>query len=753
MSFRRYSPTPASRCKRSTPHILLTSAILLIGLCGTHPFASAEENKSVAPEILSVSVGFQGYFKPGVWAPVETIVQGGSEPLDAALELIGADGDGLPFITTSLGGAPESSIIHLAPREKSTLHAFVRMGRLPGPLTVRLVAGEREIARKILHSNDSVGDSAFIEPRNDKRLIVTIGADDDALGLKDAANWPTSLSRFQPTTVEIASVSQLPLRWFGYETANVVVICTDRSEILRQFTADPARIEALDLWVRMGGRLALFVGAQGEKVLAPDSPLTRFAPGPLEKMMPLKQVGSLETFSGGASALDLRGANLRVPKLVKPEGAVEAREADVPLVIRRPYGLGEVFFVAADLNAPPFTTWKERTRLTARAIGLIDGSEREDELPSRAAVGLSEAPQAFIERFQGARPLPFAYVAGFIVVYILLIGPIEFLLLKKFAPKMTLTWITFPLIVVVTCAAAYFIADAYKGRAVIVNQISVIDVDVKTKFARGASWFDLFSPSAETFSLSTSPHDLDGKPLASVDQYAAWAEVGSAVRGRLRLHNDDRAESSTNVYRESPRYDAVCNAPVMTCSTKAFACRWRYETTAFPPGEFKDELQTLIGSVTNTLPYSLKNAVLFYDRWAYELGELKSGDAARFGPMSSRVEISTYFIKRRETLFESIRAADPGLNETDARRDFEASLFPLFAHAAGGRDPAKDETPTPTSDLSGLLRGGRAILVAGLSDKDAHAVATSLRRDDRPLDDSRDRRAVVLRFAYPVNKN
>jgi len=81
----------------------------------------------------------------------------------------------------------------------------------------------------------------------------------------------------------VADIDRLPTHWCGYEGVDAVILSTSRPEIYRKLATHSAVVQALDEWVRMGGRLVLCVGARAEEILAADAPLGRFAPGRLEK--------------------------------------------------------------------------------------------------------------------------------------------------------------------------------------------------------------------------------------------------------------------------------------------------------------------------------------------------------------------------------------------------------------------------------------------------------------------------------------
>ena len=83
-----------------------------------------------------------------------------------------------------------------------------------------------------------------------------------------------------------------------------------------------------------------------------------------------------------------------------------------------------------------------------------------------------------MDQFREVPPVPFAIVAGLVVIYILLIGPIDYLIVKKWFKRMELTWITFPIWVVLFSVGAYVLAYWLKGDQLRVNQAELVDIDV-----------------------------------------------------------------------------------------------------------------------------------------------------------------------------------------------------------------------------------------------------------------------------------
>ncbi len=68
---------------------------------------------------------------------------------------------------------------------------------------------------------------------------------------------------------------------------------------------------------------------------------------------------------------------IQAAKLADIQGIVEAREADLPLIVRTPRGFGQIIFVAADLDQGPLGKWSDRPLLLAKLLDLPPGRGEE----------------------------------------------------------------------------------------------------------------------------------------------------------------------------------------------------------------------------------------------------------------------------------------------------------------------------------------------------------------------------------------
>ncbi|MEN6449136.1 MAG: hypothetical protein ABFC96_01470, partial [Thermoguttaceae bacterium] len=611
-----------------------------------------------------------------------------------------------------------------------------------------------------------VDDEHFLSALEGNDLIVAVGP--STLGVDESLKLTTSESDDRPVAARVTDIEQLPVNGCAYEGVHAVVLSTSHPELYRKLTTDNARLKALDDWIRMGGRLVLCVGSQADQVLAPGQPLTQFSPGQFEKMVSLRQTGALETYASsrtGVTPPGQRAQAMRIPRLSGIAGVIEARESEVPLVIRTVRGFGQIIFVAADLDQPPLSRWKDRPLLVAKLLNLAPAAAEEStsnqSVMHQGYQDLAGQLRSALDRFTGVRLVPFWVVAGLIVLYILLIGPGDYFFLRKVVRRMEWTWLTFPAIVIVVSVAAYLLAYRLKGDQLRVNQVDLVDVDAASGRLRGATWLNIFSPRMESFDLTVRPHQPDGQPPANARVWMAW--LGLSGRGMGGMNSPATGSMlGIDQYQYTPNLDALQGVPIQVWSTKSLTARWEAPTTACPAAELAESEQLLSGSITNTLPFALHDCMLAHGRWVYELdtrthGKLEPGESTRVGAMLKRSELKTW-LTGWKTVFNA--AGDTEKYHQEATPYDQSNTDPayvlgkmMFYEAAGGRRyTGITNDYQQFVDLSDLLKGDRAILIARVPDDAASKLGATLLRGDQPLGSAKDQHRTLYRFIFPVKK-
>jgi hypothetical protein len=713
------------------------------------------------PQFVGVRVGFGHCYKAGVWTPVEVTLRGGSEPLVGRVVLSTEDSDG----AMARVAGPENSC-QVVPGQDTSLVLYVRFGRLYSSLSAEFLVDGRRVAAKTFETAEAVDADHFRDAIQSPWLIVHVGR--GSAGFEDAAALHSTSEHGQPAVAQVRDARELPTQWYGYEGVDALVLCTGRPEVLRTLTKGSARLQALDEWVRMGGKLILCVGREGDQVLQPDMPLARFAPGRFDRTLSLAQTAPLETYAGATTPIKTAPQEaVRVARLTHVKGKVEAGDADdLPLVVRTAHGLGQVLFVAADLDLAPLKDWDGQKLLAAKLLELPAAEPvKEDQFAVyREFRDVSGQLRSALDQFTGVRVVPFALVALLVIGYILLIGPGDYFFLRKVLRRMELTWVTFPLIVLGVSAGAWWLATWLKGDQLRLNQVDLVDVDVASGGVRGTSWMNIFSPRMETYDLSLHGRLPDGQAADDAHSTVAWLGVtGEGLGGMRRGRGGSGAGMSLGggQYAFSPALDKMLGVPIQVWSTKSFTSRW---WAASPQAPLKSDLgdadRQLVGTITNTLGVPLSFCRVVYgsrsnDYWVYSLGEMAPGQTVEIGTTTRRLDLNSMVHKRKffggEDEFVSPQQGPARFRSADA--DLRQVLQTMmFYEAAGGRAPSNLTNDYQRFvDLSGALKAGRAVLVAW-PPKDSDRHGADLLRGDDPMNGPLDKHFTAYRFVLPVGK-
>lgn len=467
-------------------------------------------------------------------------------------------------------------------------------------------------------------------------------------------------------TAVIADVREMPDQWFGYSACDIVVLSTGAAT--PEFLADlfdpqksqpfVARRDALFEWVRRGGKLVVSVGANAP-ALSQSPVFQDLLPQPISREQPTRAVGSLAIKFQIATAVPVGGklqpktdtfpvARFAPPSAGRPSNVVlmSADPQPEPLVVQGTFGLGKVTAVAFDLDRSPFAEfplradfwdWLLREAGSARTSLAPDGKQsnvvnfaepdKEDEL----AAGL----RSTVDQFEGVPVISFGWVALFIVLYTLLIGPVEYYFLKKVVGRLELTWITFPLIVVTVSAVAYMTAYAIKGNDLRLNKVDLVDVDLHGGRVYGRSWFTLFSPRIESYTIGVEPREGWVKPSAPETPLpfplVDWMAGGRGGGGGSLINRGYQYDTRLSA-RGPVLADGLVRVPVQVWSTKAFTGQWVGELDRTNPLIKADLFHppaspgAVTGSLVSNLPVAaLSDPVLVYAGRVYKLPTLTKG--------------------------------------------------------------------------------------------------------------------------------
>ncbi|MEE2826601.1 MAG: hypothetical protein VYE64_08235 [Planctomycetota bacterium] len=722
---------------------------LLILALGVHSLGAQEDEDADRTQPLASTgeldfeVGIEGTAKLGSWLPV--FIESAEHSEATRYEVSVLDGDD-QLVTYS------GQLMHRAP---GSFEARTRLGRQYGNITVRLLDDQNKILAEKTSNLGSL-DSLNIVPSTHKLILALEPGDTVFQSLESVIS---SSSKGDSQVVLGTNVTAaLPSSWLNWESISTVVLTTSDLALIQSVTQQ--QWQAIDQWVRNGGKLVFCGGENGQSGLEADG-LGRFLPGTLVGNKALQNSWQLEAFANSREQLLQGDDDSLVASVLNPViGVVDKTQDDIPLIVRTARGFGLVVYSAVDLDQGPVAQWPGRNAFIA---GLLDPASNAD--PSTIEESQNNRFSHFgyddltgqlkvpLEQFSGARFVTFTWVAVLIGLYILCIGPGDYFLLRNVFGKMELTWLTFPLITLTFCGIAVVMAWATRPTSIQVNQLEIIDIDAIDNTSRGNLWANVFSPTTSDCQVqmaASNPLGFDTRTNSTV----IWQGLpgsglgGMQTRTGARLFRREyRCEFETSGEGDSPAHCTLSQLPLQVSSTKPLFVQW-YSNNPFKIQsrlKVDPQFQRLEGTITNPLQVSLHNCRLMFENWTYELNDtLEPGETIDI-ETETKEKTAKNFLTRRKR--ESNKGKNSPWNPADARMWRIADML-MFYELAGGRGYTKLSHDYQSQvDMSQQLNLGRAMLVGEI--RHTHH-GSDLEISDRDTDTRYDNVTTIVRIILPV---
>ena len=715
--------------------------VTLLMVCGR--FALAEMDESV-PEtdsfhIERIEIGINGVYKTGYWVPCR-VRFAGKLPANARVTLTTLDPDGTPSRFYAV-------INDTSPDDQSTASALVRMGRENGTLTVRVETGNDDATR----SGDAAGILAerVFSPREagtsktalandffptpvpmEQPVYLVLAAGD--LGIEAAFAYMPFRENNRPLLASLESLTDLPDDPAAFEMISTVVV-TANPDLYHGVTANTPQLHALKRWLHLGGRIIFNAGKNSEPLISgSDAIFADFLPGQFERMASLRLSSPYEAYiaqfqHASVTPIHLTGAAdapfIETPFFSQPQGVIEASDKDLPLILRVPMGLGTLVYMGGDLDQLPFRNWRDRPVLVAKLLGVEERATQNEQFTGHSLMqlgynDLSGQLRSALDQFDNVKGISFTFVMVLLVVYLVVVGIGDWLLIHKLLKRPLLTWLTFPCWVLLFCLIAVIIARHTQVDDIVVNQAELIDLDTTTGMARGTAWLGIYSPNDRAYHLRFATDSHAQQP----DTRFAWLGLPGSALGGMSPRTVSLAQWDTTYTLGSPG-DTIINLPMQTRATRSLTANW--STTEYADMPIVAELVELegipCGHVMNASPCDIQQCFVVFGRWVIELDEIKSGAAVEVSTASKRRDLKTVFTGGR-SIFAEDRPSGQTLNR---RYNTESTSIPyilrsmMFYRAAGGFDDfALHNAYQHSVDLSDLLPTRRAMLIGIVAEQE-----------------------------------
>jgi len=630
-------------------------------------------------EIADARFGFpshrsgDGYlFKPARWVPVwiDLKFPGGINAEKVEFQVSTPDGDDVISVARELVSANriETTGRHLM---------YLKPGSLNAEIEVRIVdaATKQPLATPFRGRQAGRGQNRhFILTAGSKPPAVRLPRIEGQVGDALADGEPLRQGLVEHLHIERAD--QMPDRWFGYQSIDLLILSAGENSFWDELNRDASRRDAMAEWVRRGGRVVISVGRE---LSLGGVTVRRFGPASSVSEIPLllPNAPRLIVKSGNGAPFEIammKASSDRVKLLT------DDAENPLPLVMQIPWGLGRVTCVAFDLAHPAFSAWNQRELFWDWLL-----NQAGTRLPTGNEANANEDPDKYLSRlqnnlehFEQVPVISFGWVAMLILAYIVLIGPVEYLILKRILKRMELTWLTMPIIVAGVCVAAYVAAIESKGRELRINKVDVVDVDLRDGTICGQTWFTLFSPRIESYRIDVLPRIVESPPDQSL---VSWHGSARSTRQSLLRRSYDYGRDGFNYT------GGLNNVVIQVWSTKSFTAQWSGKP-AVPLIESTLRIATadagqITGSITSRLPIDLiQNAQLIYRDRVIPVPPLVR-DVPRFVSSTSAVGTASSFFQQdtvQQDLVTVARAGRAPIGDYDDDPRFR--FWPILFHEA-----------------------------------------------------------------------
>lgn len=466
------------------PQLLALLALLLAALA---PAPARAQNPPISLDILA-GYDDSGQFRVGHWFPVTVVVGNDGPDLRGTLEwrFPGEDGGVFRYELDLPNGA----------RKRVTLPVVSSEANGSAALVVT-VDGAPLLRQPVRLDPISSGQLAVGVLSSEPTLLNSLGAVtlDDGRRIAVAHLDP---ARLPEDAALLAGLDVL----FVHDVA----------------TADlsTAQREAIALWTRLGGELVVSGGPSAE----------RSAPG-LDALLPA-EIGQLRQGVATGALADLAPDSPDEPpaltaSTLTPRAGARALDAD-GLVVARGEGAGRVLLTAFDLAA--LRVWAGEAELWAELLRPVVPVHIGQSFRLRSENLLRDSLQ-----IQGLNLPSTAVLLLLMIVYIVVVGPLNFLALRR-ANRVELAWITTPALVVLFLAASYGASIALRGTRPQISQLAIVQGVENAESGQATAFLGVFSPQRRSYSLTfdptvlVTPGTFEGFSFRSAPVSADGAAVG-----------------------------------------------------------------------------------------------------------------------------------------------------------------------------------------------------------------------------------
>ena len=454
---------------------LLKKIIFFVSLCAL--FVSIDTAREVHAQgniVLTAQAGLDGYCKANTWFPVHIKIENVGADVDARVQASYKNDRG--------GKSVYGLDISLPSTSRKEFFLYIYPQGAVRTLVVSVLDGTKTLTKTNLNISCEQSDG----------ILFGVYADDPAA--YNVLNDIRPLAGL--TRVAQLKNSDLPDRAQGWDALDALVISN-----VDTGTFTPEQKQALEMWLAKGGKLFVTGGGNWQRTTAE---LHDFLPLELNSTRNVTGLSALSAYIKDPSALE-QNTILAVGQLQKGANVLVEQDG-IPLLIEKQIGFGKVFYLAADPNLQPLSDWDGMKEVYDHLLAF----KSPRPLWANAVWDSNQANNALATLPELALP-SFVYVCCWLGIYVLVIGPVNYLVLRRMK-RTELAWVTVPVLVILFSCLAYFSGYTYRGTRPILNRFQLAQGWEGVDQAQVNALIGIYSPSRTTYNVETQNHFMAYPP-------------------------------------------------------------------------------------------------------------------------------------------------------------------------------------------------------------------------------------------------
>lgn len=416
---------------------------------------------------MEVEAAFDGYFRDEEWLPVRVTVTNNGDPIDGRILV-------RPETSRGVGGT-YSVPIDLPTNSRKTDFLYLTARALTTNLRVELlenqddlVLAQVEVPINAIQSTDQL---YVIVTQSAAGSIDLSSARAPGMGAVQA-NWEVETIPNNPVAMRAVNM----LVFTDVDTGGLS---------LRQEAA-------LEAWIANGGHLIVTGGPNWQPTAAGFPDLLPLQP---DDSTPVNDVSGLAAFIGQDASLSAN--TVMATGTLRSDAEVLIRSNDgLPLLVRRSLGEGTIDYLAVDPNTAPLRNWSGMSNLWYSLAAT------REPLPNWTQNFIRwDQANAAAEVLPGIEVLPSVLpICGFLALYIILIGPVNYIVLNRINRR-EYAWITIPVLIIAFSGLAAVVGGQLRGTDPSIGRLQIVRGWEDTDIAHTTEVIGLLSPNRTQYTL------------------------------------------------------------------------------------------------------------------------------------------------------------------------------------------------------------------------------------------------------------